>query len=153
MELVILCGLQASGKSTFRRELLADHLVVSKDLMRSHSGREARQLRLIAAALGDGGSVVVDNTNPGRADRAPLIALGREYGATISGYFFESDFDVCLARNDRREGTALVPFVGVAQTAARLEPPTVEEGFDRLFFVRIDGDQFVIESMETDDRA
>ena len=34
LELVLLVGLQASGKSTFRRERLdATHVVVSKDLI------------------------------------------------------------------------------------------------------------------------
>src|SRR6185436_480030 len=81
--LVILVGLPASGKSTyFREHFAATHLHVSKDLL----ARGARQEPLIDKALAAGRSVVVDNTNPSPAVRAPLIALGRRHGARIVGY-------------------------------------------------------------------
>jgi predicted kinase len=64
-ELVILVGLQASGKSTFFREqFAATHEHVSKDLLRNNRTRNRRQRELIEAALWAGRPVVVDNTNP-----------------------------------------------------------------------------------------
>src|SRR4051812_11351722 len=84
MELVIFTGLQGAGKSTYYRAYLSQsHIVVSKDLMRNKRNREARQQRLIREALCAGQSVVVDNTNPTRALREPLIALGHELGACV----------------------------------------------------------------------
>ena len=94
LELVILCGLQASGKSRFRRERFPDHVVVSKDLLRNNRRRERRQRQLIAEALSTGQSVVVDNTNPGPEDRAPLAEIGRRLGARVIGFYLEADFDV-----------------------------------------------------------
>src|SRR4051812_44216876 len=89
MELVILCGLQASGKSTFyRAQLSGTHSLVSKDLLRNNRRPARRQIQLLILALEKGKSVVVDNTNPTVADRAELILLGRSYGATIIGYHF-----------------------------------------------------------------
>ena len=136
MELVILCGLQASGKSTFRRERLPEHVVVSKDLMPNHRRREHRQRQLIAYALGNGWSVVIDNTNPAPADRGPLLALGRDYGAKVVAYFFDADFEACVERNAARSRRDLVPYVGLVDVARRLEPPTVDEGFDEIWVVR-----------------
>src|SRR5688500_12678847 len=124
MELVILCGLQASGKSTFRRERLPDLVVVSKDLMPNNRRREQRQRELIADALAAGQSVVVDNTNPAPSDRAPLVAIGRAQGASTVAYCFDADFETCVERNAGRSGRAQVPFVGLVDVARRLKPPT-----------------------------
>jgi predicted kinase len=90
MELVIFIGLQASGKSSFRRERLAAHVCVSKDDWPNAKRRDDRQRRLVAEALSAGRSVVMDNTNARRADRAPLIALGREAGAEVVSFFWFS---------------------------------------------------------------
>src|SRR4051812_5650964 len=110
MELVIFIGLQGSGKSTFYRERFAQtHILVSKDLLRNNRLPERRQRQLIAEALAEGRSVVVDNTNPTPADRLPLIALGHAAGARVSGYFFAPDLKECLEHNRRREGRARVP--------------------------------------------
>src|SRR3954470_3971322 len=89
MQCVILIGLPASGKSTFFRERFAGtHDHVSKDLLRNNRRPQRRQDLLIAESLGSGRSVVVDNTNPGVAGRAPLIASARAHGADVVGYFF-----------------------------------------------------------------
>lgn len=138
MELVIFCGLQAAGKSTFyARTLAGTHVLVSKDLLRNNKRPERRQEHLVREALAAGRSVAVDNTNPTIEDRARLIALGREYGAEIVGYFFLSDREASRARNAAREGRARVPPVAIYATAKRLTPPTYAEGFDRLYTVRI----------------
>lgn len=138
--MVILSGLQASGKSTFRRERFPRHVVVSKDLLRNNKRKEQRQRELIADALAAGHSVVVDNTNPGVEDRVPLIQIGRAFGARITGFLFESDFMVSVERNEDRAGRERVPLVGLVDTAHRLHPPTLDEGFDQLWIVRaVDG--------------
>ena len=86
----------------------------------------------------------MDNTNPGLGDRRPLVELGREFGARIVGYHFESGVRECLARNARREGRARVPDVAIFATAKRLAPPSREEGFDKLHRVRPDGRVFEV---------
>ena len=136
-EVVILIGLPASGKSSFYRERFATtHVHVSKDLMPNNVQRpERRQARLLADALAAGHSVVIDNINARASSRAPIIALARAYGAEVAGYFFETDAAGALRRNRRREGKARVPDVAIFTARKRLEPPSYEEGFDRLFLV------------------
>lgn len=136
-ELVIFIGLQGSGKSSFyRARFAATHVHVSKDLLRNSRDKGSRQREKIAAALRQGHSVVVDNTHPAAADRAPLFTLGRQFDAQIVGYFFDEPIERCLVRNRRRAGRTCVPEVALYVTRRRLEPPTLDEGFDALYLVR-----------------
>lgn len=138
MECVILIGLPAAGKSTFFRERFAStHDHVSKDLLRNNRHPQRRQEQLIAESLASGRSVVVDNTNPSVAVRAPLIAVARKHGADVVGYFFPTDAGDALRRNRSRQGRERVPEVAIFTARRRLEPPTVAEGFDRLYAVTI----------------
>lgn len=138
MELVIFVGLQAAGKSSFYRAQFAEtHALVSKDLLRNARSRRARQMALIEDALRRGESVVVDNTNPRVEDRAPLIAMGRAFGARIVGYDFEAGVPDCLRRNALRQGSARVPDVAIYATARKLDRPARAERFDAIFRVRL----------------
>jgi predicted kinase len=150
-ELVILVGLQASGKSTFFRErFAATHEHVSKDLFRNNKNPNRRQAQLIEASLKEGSPVVVDNTNPTVEDRRILIESGRRHGARIVGYFFDSTVRQCIERNRLRAGKARVPDVAIYATAKKLVPPSYSEGFDELFRVRPIASSFEV-SAETRD--
>jgi predicted kinase len=132
-ELVVVVGLQGSGKSTWVHENLAGtHTVVSKDHWPHARRREARQRRVVAELLAAGASVVVDNTNPAPEDRAPLVAAARAAGVPVRAVWLDTPEDVARERNDRREGRARVPLVGVLATRARFAPPSVAEGFARV---------------------
>ena len=139
LECVILIGLPASGKSTFyRQRFAATHDHVSKDLLRGVRQPERRQQQLLSASLSAGRSVVVDNTNPTIASRAALIAIARQHGARVKGYYFETDAADAVRRNRLREGRARVPDVAIFAIRKRLQPPSVAEGFDELWNVRLD---------------
>ncbi len=76
MDLVLLIGLQGSGKTTFcERRFAGTHTYVSRDRLRNNRRPRRREQELIRLALAEGQSVVVDNTHPTAADRAPIIAL------------------------------------------------------------------------------
>jgi predicted kinase len=138
MECVILIGLPAAGKTSFYRERFAGtHDHVSKDLMRNTRRPQRRQEHLVAESLAAGRSVVIDNTNPSAAVRAPLIALARAHGAEVTGYYFPTEAADALRRNRTREGRDRVPDVAIFTVRKRLEPPRLQEGFDRLYVVRL----------------
>jgi predicted kinase len=141
MDIIILIGLQASGKSTFYRAHFADtHEHISKDLLKSNKNqnKNQKQAERIEKAFQEQRSVVVDNTNVTVQDRQLLIDIGRRYDATIIGYYFQPDVLSSRTRNKQREGKAQVPDIAIFITAHKLEPPSYAEGFDTLYYVRIE---------------
>src|SRR5262245_59023656 len=140
MELVLFIGLQASGKtSLYAARFAGTHAHVSKDNFRNNRNPTRRQRALVEEALAAGRPVVVDNTNPTPEDRAPLIALARERGARVVGYYFASRLEDCKQRNAARQGKARVPDVALHATLKKLQRPSLTEGFDDLYHVRPDG--------------
>lgn len=138
-ECVIFVGLPASGKTTFyQRRFAATHQHISKDLWPKTSNKDRRQAELMRLALSQGQSVVIDNTNPALADRAPVIALARQFGARVIGYYFTATTREAVGRNRGREGQARVPDVAIFTRAKRMAKPLLEEGFDELYAVSID---------------
>jgi len=138
-ECVIFVGLPASGKTTFyQRRFAATHQHISKDLWPKTSNKDRRQAELMRLALSQGQSVVIDNTNPALADRAPVIALARQFGARVIGYYFTATTREAIGRNRGREGQARVPDVAIFTRAKRMAKPLLEEGFDELYAVSID---------------
>jgi len=137
-ECVILIGLPAAGKSSFYRERFAGtHDHISKDLLRNNRRPERRQEQLLLESLSAGRSLVIDNTNASAAIRAKLIQAAHAHGAKVVGYYFPVDAGTALRRNRAREGRDRVPDVAVFAVRKRLEPPSLEEGFDELFDVTL----------------
>jgi predicted kinase len=136
---VILIGLPGAGKTTFyTQRLAATHLHISKDRFpRSARDKQARQDAALAAALDQGRSVAIDNTNVSAAERAAIIVLAKARGARIIGVYIDATTREAVARNERREGPEKVPKVAIFTKAKRLEPPLMGEGFDELRAYRV----------------
>ena len=140
--LVIMMGIQGSGKSTFYRTYLAqDYVRVNLDTLKT---RHQEKL-LVDKCLADGKSVAVDNTNPTKEDRQRYISPAKEAKYRIVGYFMESKLKDCIERNEQREGKEKIPRMAIAATSNKLEMPSYEEGFDELYFVKNDGQTMTVE--------
>ncbi|MGW0365756.1 AAA family ATPase [Streptomyces sp. NPDC002990] len=141
VDVAVLVGLQASGKSTFYEQRLAGrYQLVSKDRFpRGARDKQRRQMRLLAEVLEAGGSVAVDNTNPSPEEWRPLVELAHAHGATVTAYWFPPDLAGSLRRNAARAGRARVPDVGVLRTLKQLRKPSPADGFDAVREVRFDG--------------
>ena len=143
MEAVIFTGLQASGKSSFYKERFFNtHVRISLDLLRTRN----RERRLLAVCLETLQPFVIDNTNPTQEDRAKYIGAAKEAGYSVVGYYLSSKLDECLRRNQSRSDQ--IPEVGILATAKQLEIPTLDEGFDRLFYVRIEDGRFLVKDWQ-----
>jgi predicted kinase len=134
-ELVIFCGIQATGKSSFYVErFLHTHVRVSLDVARTRH----RERTVFEACLSCGQPVVVDNTNATPEERARYIAPGLLAGFTVVGYYFSSKLAEALRRNAGRPAGQRVPDRGVMGTAGRLVLPKLQEGFSALWYVTLD---------------
>lgn len=134
MEAVIFCGIQAAGKTTFYlQRFFTTHVRLSLDMLRTR----ARERILVDACLTARQPFVVDNTNVRRDERAVYLAAARARGFRVLCYYFVTDPRAAFARNKQRSGKAVIPAPGLFGTHKRLEPPTLDEGFDALFRVEI----------------
>lgn len=142
MEAILFTGIPGSGKSSFyTSRFFATHVRISLDLFRTRR----REQRFLETCLATGQRFVVDNTNPRRTDRLRYIATARAAGFTVVGYYFQSRIEDCLRRNSERRGAERVPDQAILGSAGQLELPARDEGFDRLYYVRLQDGQFVVE--------
>ena len=110
-----------------------------------------REQILFNACLAAKQSVVIDNTNPTLADRQRYIKPAKEKNLQIIGYYFESKIEDCKIRNSQRQGKKVIPIVGILATAKKLVIPSYQEGFEKLFYVKIDRNySFIIKEWQNE---
>lgn len=142
MEAVIFCGIQASGKSTFFKErFFKTHVRISLDMLKTRN----RKAILLDACLNAKQPFVVDNTNPTKAERARYIAAAKARKFKVTGYYFATSLEEALARNSLRPGKENIPEVGVRGTLKRLQKPSRDEGFDQLYYVKMENNTFTLQ--------
>ncbi len=140
-QVIIFMGIQASGKTTFYEQMLADkgYIHISLDILHTRKKEDL----LLVDCLENGRSLVVDNTNPEVSVREKYITKAKEHGYQVIGIFFQSRVKDCMRRNEQRG--LKVPQKAIACTSRNLQLPSLEEGFDELYFVSINNNnQFKI---------
>ena len=142
--IIILVGLPGSGKSTYLERLGVTAL--SSDLIRqlladdatdqTIHGRVFNTLRyLVRQRLAIGRQATyVDATHLTPDERRPYIKIAQAYGCEAEALFFDAPLEVCLERNRGR--ARVVPEEAVRAMAAKVVPPSVDEGFRRVTVVR-----------------
>jgi predicted kinase len=142
---VLAIGLPGSGKSTWFKR----HNVVplSSDTVRSLLFDDVREQRyqdlvfsnlrsmLKARLIAKRPMNYVDATNLTPQERQHWIKLARDYQYEVHAVFFDVPLDVCLERHQRRD--RVVPEDVMRRMAAKLKPPTFEEGIAKITVVRV----------------
>lgn len=141
MEGIVFIGLQASGKSTFYKSYFFNtHVRLSMDMLNTRR----KEAILLKTVLDLQQRFVIDNTNPTREERAKYIHQIKANKYKTIGYYFQSNLESCLKRNELRTGKEKIPKVGLYSTLKRLQQPIKSEGFDELYFVEIKDGEFKI---------
>lgn len=147
MEIIIFCGIQATGKSTFFKEqFFKTHVRISMDLLHTRH----KEQKFIETCLSLQQPFVVDNTNPSAADREKYITTAKAHKFKVIGYYFQSKLSDSIVRNSQRQGKDYVPEIGIKSTAAKLELPSFDEGFDELYYVEIQNQQFNVKNWQNE---
>ena len=134
-EAVIFVGLQGSGKTTyFESHFAKTHEHISRDIQKTAD----REGALIRECLRSGRSFVVDNTNATRAVRAPYIREAKAAGFRVLSCFFDTPVRTAIGRNNHRKDKKPIPVPAILRAAKHLEPPSLDEGFDRIRTIKPD---------------
>ena len=67
-------------------------------------------------------------------ERRPYVKMGQIFGCAVEAVFFDVPLEVCRRRNRGRG--RVVPEDVLERMAAKLTPPTIEEGFSAIAVVR-----------------
>lgn len=143
MQIIILIGIPASGKSSFYKELFFNsHIRISLDLLNTRN----KEGKLLQYCFETQSKMVIDNTNVSKGDRRKYIELAQHNKYEVIGYYFESNIQDCLERNKNRKDS--INEIGIKSKYKELEKPLFEEGFDKIFNVKIIDDKFEISNYE-----
>ena len=149
-ELVMLCGIPCSGKSTYVNKLLTyeywkDAIILSTDNYIEEQAKRlgmtynevfqdcideaTRQLEMsFVRAKEEGKRIIWDQTNLSiKTRKKKLIKVPSIYKRTV--VWFQVDLEEALKRNETREGK-FIPESILKRMYHQFEVPTLEEGFD-----------------------
>ncbi|MCU0226121.1 MAG: AAA family ATPase [Bryobacterales bacterium] len=76
----------------------------------------------------------IDATHLTRWERSPYLAMARLYACQVEALWFDEELETCLRRNAAR--ARVVPEAAIRRMQARLQTPTLEEGFSVIRIVR-----------------
>jgi len=142
---VLAIGLPGSGKSTwFKRHNVTP---LSSDMVRSLLFDDIREQRFQDLVFSNLRSMLkarliakrpmnyVDATNLTPQERQHWIKLAKDYNYEVQAVFFDVPLEVCVERHNRRD--RVVPEDVMRRMAAKLKPPSFQEGFAKITVVRV----------------
>lgn len=139
--LTVMCGIPASGKSTYAATLECDE-VLSADIVRKVRGKldlhQVGALRMLAPPrLRAGESLVIDACNTKQPERLSWLEAARWSLADSHLIIMQTPLSVCRERNAERGSMAVPDTVLVAQhdRMTRIEETITQEPWSRVTFV------------------
>lgn len=131
--MIILIGIAASGKTTWSKKYLPQHVRISLDDIKNHN--RTLEDKMIISELEKGNNIVIDDTNLTANIRQRHIRIAKKYDAVINAICFCIDMQKAHKQNFNREKN--IPHYVLDMHKKQLEMPNKEEGFDCVQFLKI----------------
>lgn len=146
--LILVCGIPGSGKSTYLSQFRHNFncKVISRDEIRfsllqegedyfSHEDEvEKNMWNQINEALAANKNTYVDQTSLTPNSRSYLLKHVTSHFDELIIIWFNISKEICLERNENRINTrAYVPRGVIRRMAMQMVPPSIEEGFDKIY--------------------
>jgi predicted kinase len=128
-ELLILVGMQGSGKTYYCEHFLSDYGHISQDEgPRSYEGIVKKLHGMLIEGMP---RIVIDRTNPMREQRKKFAEMGRSAGYFVRIVYFDIPEEICRERIRCREGHPTLSSDKMGEAIAaykyRLDVPTADE--------------------------
>jgi bifunctional polynucleotide phosphatase/kinase len=133
VEIVIMCGLPGSGKSTIYKTFFEPKGYRHINLDTEKSSTKCMALATEAIVLKN--SIVVDQTFPGIKHRQPYIDLAKQLGVPIRCIYIDTPIAVAKHLMTIRNwlfGQPIVPKIGYVMYSKHFVRPSTKEGFESV---------------------
>lgn len=145
MTLYVLCGIPGSGKSTLAQQIAVQcnaKLHCYDSLPNAHTTGKTESVHEqmwgnIVADLVAGNDVVCDDLHTKKQWRQDILDALSDIECKKILVVMDTSLEKCLHRNANR-ATCLPDFV-VCDLYNKYEPPTLDEGWDKIIYVKEDG--------------
>lgn len=143
-DLIIMCGLPASGKSSYAKGVKKSIIISTDDIREEINGNASIQdngnlvfetaFNRIKENLIENKykNVIFDATNINYKKRTDIVNRFKKYADKIICYFVYADYEECLERNSKRERK--VPEEVIKRMYYNFYVPQFFEGFDDIIF-------------------
>ncbi|CAO3637786.1 unnamed protein product [Cunninghamella blakesleeana] len=134
VELILLVGPPASGKSSFAQNYLLskDYVYINQDTLKT----KAKCINACEKALAEKKSVVIDNTNSTIETRSQFIKIAKKHKIPIRCFKFTTDIELCKHNNYYRsiykKDRPLLSEIVFRVFSSQYQPPTLKEGFSDI---------------------
>jgi predicted kinase len=133
----VITGIPGSGKTTIANKRFQTYKRINLDTLKSRSREETE----IIKALCNRENIVIDNTNTTKRSRKRYLDFAKPFGVPVRSVYLRCPLDLALKRNELRKGGEQVPSYVVKFYNKKLEPPTLDEGFDSCEVIDVGTDE------------
>jgi len=134
--MVINVGMPGSGKSYFSKNHIKSSGKVSVYINRDTLGTIPKCIALCEKSAKDRFPIIIDNTNPTKADRKQFIDIAKRHGYTVVCINFTTPKEIAMHNNIYRgvtNGLTIVPKIVYNMFGSKYEKPSTDEGINKVY--------------------
>ncbi len=123
-EVIMMVGMQGSGKSTFAKNKFQNYTIISGDIYKTAE-------RMIKEANKYDTSIVFDSTNGTKEKRKYFIEYAKSKDLEVRCFWVDRSIDICIEQNKQREKEKdiHIPKIALYKYRKDFEEPDESEGF------------------------